>query len=124
MQNRRHTRVRELLKRELSAILQREIPLSEGGGLFTVNEVLVSNDLRNATVFLGFFGSGDQQRRGWALLRKHQSRIQDELARAVVLKNTPRLRFETDDSVVRGDRVLEILNQLEEDLPPTEEPQP
>lgn len=112
--------MRELLKRELSAILQRELPLSQGG-LFTVNEVLVSNDLRNATVCVGFFGSPEQQRRGWALLRQQQARIQDQLAHAVVLKNTPKLRFEPDTSVARGDRILQILDQIEDELPADEE---
>ena len=37
------------------------------------------------------------------------------MARAVVLKYTPRLRFLMDDSVVRGNKVLGILEELEKD---------
>ena len=43
----------------------------------------------------------------------------DLVARAVVLKHTPRLRFEPDHSVERGNRVLEILAELEKTPPPT-----
>ena len=37
------------------------------------------------------------------------------MARAVVLKYTPKLRFVLDDSVVRGNRVLQIIEELEKD---------
>jgi len=36
-----------------------------------------------------------------------------------VLKYTPRLRFVRDDSVERGNRVLQILEELERTLPPS-----
>ena len=39
------------------------------------------------------------------------------MARAVVLKYTPTLRFVLDDSVVRGNRVLQIIEELEKDSP-------
>jgi ribosome-binding factor A len=35
------------------------------------------------------------------------------MARAVVLKYTPKLRFLLDDSVVRGNKVLQIIEELE-----------
>ncbi len=123
MQTRRHSRVSQLLKQELAAILQREIPVNEAG-LLTVNEVLLSPDLRKATVYVTFLGDEEQQQRGWFLLRQQQTRIQNQLAQAVVLKNTPRLRFLRDESVARGSRVLEILGQIEEQLPPPESGSP
>jgi ribosome-binding factor A len=36
------------------------------------------------------------------------------MAREVVLKYTPTLRFVIDDSVVRGNRVMEIIEELEQ----------
>ena len=73
----------------------------------------VTGDLRSATVFVSIFGSADQQRRGFTLLSQHRARIQGLVARAVVLKFTPTLRFVMDDSVVRGNRVLDIIKELE-----------
>jgi ribosome-binding factor A len=35
------------------------------------------------------------------------------VARAVVLKYTPTLKFMVDDSVARGNRVLQIIEELE-----------
>lgn len=112
MQSRRHERVRELLKRQLSQILLHELPMSEAG-LVTVNEVVVSGDLKAATVYLGVLGSPEQRRRCMDFLTRHRARIQSMLAGSVFLKYTPTLRFVADDSVERGNRVLQILEEIE-----------
>jgi ribosome-binding factor A len=39
--------------------------------------------------------------------------LQTELARRVVLKYTPHLVFHLDDSIKRGARVIEILQEIE-----------
>jgi len=105
-------RVRELLKREIGEAIRREIPV-EQAGLVTVNDVDVTGDLRVATVFIGILGSSEQQRTGLALLQKNRARIQGLVAKAVILKYTPQLRFMVDDSVTRGNRVLDIIAELE-----------
>jgi ribosome-binding factor A len=110
--------VRELLKREIGEVIRRELPVSQAG-LITVNEVDVSGDLQNASVFLSIFGSSEQQRTGLAMLKKNRSRIQSLLAKSVILKYTPHLRFVIDDSVARGNRVLEIMAELERSEPAT-----
>lgn len=117
MQNRRHERVRELLKRELSSILLREFPVAEAG-LISVNDVIISGDLQSATIYVGIVGSPDQQRRGLGLLQQQRGRIRTMVGSAVVLKYTPQLRFVVDDAIVRGNRVLQILHEIEPSLPP------
>jgi ribosome-binding factor A len=104
--------VRELLKREIGEVIRREIPVTDAG-LVSVNDVEPAGDLKSATVFISILGNADQQKRGLALLTQHRARIQGLVARAVVLKYTPTLRFVMDDSVVRGNRVLEIIEELE-----------
>jgi ribosome-binding factor A len=112
MSSHRILRVRELLKREIGEILRRELPVDQAG-LITVNDVDLSGDLRNAKVFVGFLGSSEQQRTGLALLQQNRARIQGLMAKAVFLKYIPRLHFVMDESVVRGNRVLEIIADLE-----------
>jgi len=116
MQNRRYERVRELLKRQLSGILLREFPVPETG-LITVNDVTLSGDLRAATVYVGIVGSADQQKRGLARLSQQRKRIQSMVGGAVILKYTPELRFVVDDAIVRGNRVLQVLEEIEGTLP-------
>lgn len=109
-------RVRELLKREIGEVIRREFHVSEAG-LVSVNDVDVAGDLKSATVFISILGNADQQKRGLALLSEYRGRIQSLVGRAVVLKYTPTLRFVADDSVVRGNRVLQIIEELERTSP-------
>jgi ribosome-binding factor A len=109
-------RVRELLKREIGEAIRREFPVSEAG-LITVNDVDVAGDLHSAVVFISILGNETQQKRGLEMLTKHRKRIQGLVGRAVVLKYTPTLKFLIDDSVVRGNRVLQIIEELEKANP-------
>ena len=109
-------RVRELLKREIGEAVRREFHVSEAG-LITVNDVDVAGDLKSATVFISILGNPDQQKRGFQLLNEHRVRLQGFIGRAVVLKYTPKLKFVFDDSIVRGNRVLQIIEELEKASP-------
>lgn len=106
----RLARVAEILKRELSAAILREVP-SESA-LITVNGVDVAPDLRNATVHVGVLGNAAQQKEALERLERHRAVLQAECAKRVVLKFTPHLRFRLDESIERGSRVLDILDQL------------
>jgi len=105
-------RVRELLKREIGEVIRREFPVSEAG-LVSVNDVDVAGDLHSAIVFVSILGTAEQQKRGLAMLTQHRKRIQGLVGRAVVLKYTPTLKFMVDDSIARGNRVLQIIEELE-----------
>jgi ribosome-binding factor A len=109
-------RVRELLKREIGEVIRREFPVSEAG-LVTVNDVDVAGDLHSAIVFISILGTAEQQKRGLAMLTQHRRRIQGLVGRAVVLKYTPTLKFLVDDSIARGNRVLQIIEELEKTNP-------
>ena len=110
-------RVRELLKREIGEAIRREIPVNQAG-LVSVNDVEMSGDLKSATVFVSILGNPDQQKRGLAKLTDQRSRIQELMAKSIVLKYTPVLKFVTDDSLVRGNRVMQILDDLDKNSPP------
>jgi ribosome-binding factor A len=118
MSSHRILRVRELLKRQVGEAIRREVPVDQAG-LITVNDVEISGDLRNASVYVSILGAAEQQRTALALLRQNRLRLQDLIAKSVVLKYTPRLRFVVDHSVARGNRVLQILAELEQTLPET-----
>jgi len=112
MNNLRHERVRELLKREIGEAVRREFHVNDCG-LISVNDVDVSGDLKSAVVFISIFGNADQQKHGIQALNEHRIRIQGLVGKAVVLKFTPTLKFVFDDSIVRGNKVLQIIEELE-----------
>ena len=51
-----------------------------------------------------------------SLLRRHRAEIQARIGKHIALKYTPRLSFELDTSLERGDRVLQVLSEMEEEV--------
>ena len=106
----RMLRVNEVVKRELSGILAREISFE--GALVSINHVDVASDLKNAHVFVSVLGSES----GESVMKKleeHRPALQTELAKRVTMKFTPHLLFHLDESIARGSRVVEILQQID-----------
>jgi ribosome-binding factor A len=112
----RKERVRELLKREIGEAIRSEFDVSQVG-LINVNDVELAGDLKSAVVYVSIFGNADQKKRGLTRLTEQRIRIQSMVARAVVLKFTPVLRFVIDESVARGNRVMQIIEELEKTPP-------
>ena len=104
-------RVNELVKRALSSTIAREINFE--GVLVSINQVDVTPDLRNAHVYVGVIGKGSRQA-AMTQLDDNRALLQSELARNVVLKYTPHLTFHLDDSIERGTRVFQILQEIEQ----------
>ena len=105
----RQLRVNKLVKRELSSIIAREINFE--GALVSINAVDVAPDLKSAHVFVSTLGVAN---RGRVIdkLEAYRPALQAELSQHVVLKYTPHLIFHLDESIKRGARVLEILDDL------------
>jgi ribosome-binding factor A len=112
MGSHRLLRVGELLKREIGEALRQAMPVAESG-LVSVNDVKGAGDLKSARVFVSLLGSSEQQRDSHKRLEEVRPRIQDHIAKSVILKYTPRLSFIVDDSIARGNRILQILDELE-----------
>ncbi len=110
-------RVREMLKRTLGEIIRRDFPPGDAG-LITVNDVLVSADLKEAKVYVGVVGKAEAKKRAMKLLQEKGGQVQFELGRAIVLRWTPVISFHLDESVERGNRVLSVLEELEKQEPP------
>jgi ribosome-binding factor A len=107
-------RVNELIKRELSDLVRRELTFT--AKLVTIQAVDMTPDLKHAHVYVGVIGNFDEQKQALAELHDNRQRLQNEISKRVVLKWTPQLHFKLDTSGERGDRILQILEQL--GLPP------
>jgi ribosome-binding factor A len=109
----RMTRVNELLRREIGEVLFQVI--NEPGfdvATITVTHVIANPDLRTARVFISVRGPEAHQRAMLAMISKHRGAIQGRINRDLVLKYTPRLSFDLDTSIARGDRVLSLLYDI------------
>ena len=112
----RPARVRELIQRELGAIITRELTFR--ATLVTVHGVDLTPDFRHCHVFVGVLGTEPQQREALVKLNDHRQVLQRELSKRVILKFTPQLHFRFDESVERGTKVMEIMRQIDEITPP------
>ena len=106
----RMLRVNEVVKRELSGIIAREMNFE--GVLVSINHVDVASDLKNAHVFVSVLGT-EAGESVISKLNSHRATLQAELARHVTMKYTPHLIFRLDNSIERGTRVIEIMQEME-----------
>ena len=114
MKSRRVSRVNELLREELSVIIQRS--LKDPGvsqGMLSITEVLVASDFSYATVYVSHLGSAVERKESLAGLERATHWLERELYRRLSIKRTPRLIFRHDDSIERGIRISETLQSLE-----------
>jgi len=109
------TRVNELLRREIGTILYRVLNNTNFDmAAVTVTRVITNNNLRNAEVHVSILDHYNQREDMLSLLRDRRVEIQKMLSQNVILKYTPRLSFKLDTSLAEGDRVLNVLDALEE----------
>ena len=107
----RQLRVGELIRRTLSDTLSRqEIHDPELNRMsITVGEVRVSPDLRIATVYaLPLGGQGKDE--AIAALKRNNYELRRAVARNVLLKNVPELRYQADDTFDRMDEARRLFS--------------
>lgn len=105
-------RINELLRREISACIEKHFEFPDT--LVTVHAVETAVDLKDANVFIGVIGTPEQSRAVMNKLGARRGFIQGTVMKRVVLRNTPHLHFKVDDSVERGVRILNLLDEIGE----------
>ncbi len=92
----------------------------------TVSDVDVTPDLRQAHVFISALGAEGREESIINQLREKRGFIQNKLFKRVVLKYTPNLHFEYDDSIRRGVDVVTLINEIDipDELEPLDEEEP
>ena len=108
--NHRLDRVREVIKRELSELIPREI--SFRATLVTVQQVDITPDLKQCHVYVSAIGTDPQKKEALAALEAKSKILQHNLSKRVILKYTPQLHFKLDTAIERGTRVIEILDEI------------
>jgi len=112
-------RVKEVIKRDLSEIIQRELTFR--ATLVTVQDVDVTPDLKQAFVYVSAIGTEVDRNAAIATLTSHRTLLQHQLSKRVILKYTPHLTFRLDTSIERGTRVIELLDSIAIPETPDEE---
>lgn len=109
-QSGRPQKLGDLIQRELSELLQRELR-DPRVGMITITGVDVSPDFSHARVFYTTLDASHVQdvERG---LKRAAGFLRSQLARRIRLYTSPELRFEYDESVERGDRLSRLINSV------------
>jgi ribosome-binding factor A len=116
--SRRVSRVAELIKREVSQMLLNGIKDDRvGTGMVSVTDVDVSGDLQHAKIFVSIYGTDAAKAETMAGLRSATGYVRSELGARVRLRRTPEVVFIEDHSIERGNKVLSLLSQLQQERP-------
>ncbi len=120
----RKQRVKQLLREEISRLLQREVKDARVG-MVTVTDVEVSADLKHATVYVQASGDEDRKAEVIAGLSSAAGFIRSRLGRELRIRRAPELRFVIDRAQEYAARIHELLSQVErsEEAPEDEDEQ-
>ncbi len=107
----RSVRVGDQMKQEIADILMKKIK-DPRIGFVTVTDVELSDDLRNAKVFVSIYG-GDKEET-FKGLKSAAPFIRSELGRRMTMRCVPEILFRFDSTVEQGAHIMELLHEIEE----------
>ena len=114
MEFKRAVRVAERIQRELSDLVLKKLN-DPRIGFVTFTEVRVSDDLRNATVFVSVFGDDKKKKDSMEGLNSALPFLQKEVFKRLDIKVSPRLYFRLDDTLDKASKIEALLKSLKED---------
>ncbi len=116
MASRRTEQVADLLKEELSQLLERAVK-DPGIGFVTLTEVEVTPDLKHARVYFSVLGDEQSVQQSSAALQRAAGFLRRELSQRLAMRYVPALHFILDRSAERGQRIDELLRRAQEEPP-------
>ena len=109
----RTDRLDSQIRQELMDLLQREMK-DPRLGFATITRVETARDLGHARVWVSVQGTDLERERTMAALRVATPWLRRKLGERLSLRHVPELTVREDDSIESGDRVLRIIQELEE----------
>jgi ribosome-binding factor A len=108
----RMRRINEVLREVVGAAISNDLS-DPRIGFVTVTSVETSPDLRTAKVFVSVLGSEEEREATLEGLRSSHGVLQSRIAAETRMKRTPTLTFRYDDTIERGARISELLEEDE-----------
>ena len=106
----RMRRINEVLREVIGATITTELS-DPRIGFVTVTSVETSPDLRTAKVYVSVLGSDEDREETLSGLRSSHGVLQTRIAAETRMKRTPTLTFHYDDTVARGARISQLLDE-------------
>ena len=108
-------RVNSLIRQEISELLQRQVKDPRLGNFIAVTEVSTTPDLKYAKIFVSCLDSERKKQETLNALASASGFFRSELFKRLRLRRTPELSFQWDDSIERGDHLLQLIDQVTTD---------
>ncbi|HEY81950.1 MAG TPA: 30S ribosome-binding factor RbfA [Dehalococcoidia bacterium] len=105
-------RVNNLIRQEISELIQRQVKDPRLSTFVAVTEVVTSSDLRHAKVFVSCISSQEEKEETLVALAGATRFFRKELAKTLRLRRIPELSFHWDDSIERGDHLMQLIDQV------------
>jgi ribosome-binding factor A len=109
---RRPERVADILREEISQIVGYELE-DPRLTMVTVTDVRMSENLRDANVFVTVAGDEEEHKLALAALRRAAPYVRKQLGLSLNLPRTPEIHFLRDSVEEKGERVDQLLRQIE-----------
>ncbi len=111
-------RVNQLIRQEISQLLQRQVKDPRLAGFVAVTEVDTSADLRYAKVFVSCMGSEEEKGKILKGLVAASGFFRNRLAKSLRMRRIPELSFHWDDSIERGAHLLRLIDKVSSETTP------
>jgi ribosome-binding factor A len=108
----RTDRLDSQIRQELMDLIQREMK-DPRLGFATITRVQTARDLGHARVWVSVLGSDLERERTMGALRVATPWLRRKLGERLSLRHVPELSVREDESIASGDRVLQIINELD-----------
>ncbi len=105
-------RVNQLIRQEISELLQREIKDPRLSRFIAVTEVDTSSDLRHAKIYISFISSQPEKQAALDALTGAANFFRKEMVRNLRLRRIPELSFHWDDSIEHGAHIMDLIDQV------------
>ena len=105
-------RVNNLIRQEISELLQREVKDPRLGSFVAVTAVVTSTDLKHAKVFVSRMCSQEEKQETLSALATASGFLRSRLIKRLKLRRIPELGFCWDDSIERGSHLLELIDKV------------
>ncbi|MFH1639693.1 MAG: 30S ribosome-binding factor RbfA [Chloroflexota bacterium] len=108
-------RLNSLLRQEISEIIIRQVKDPRLDSSVIVTAVETAADIKHATIFVSKIGTEAEKQETLAALETASGFFRHELGEKLRLRHIPELSFQWDDSIERGDHLLQLIDKVTEE---------
>ncbi|XUW99442.1 MAG: 30S ribosome-binding factor RbfA [Dehalogenimonas sp.] len=104
-------RVNQLIRKEISDSLQREVNDPRLAGVISVTAVETAPDLKFAKVYVSHLAGAERKDEILGALNSAAGFFRGELGKVLTMRYVPEIHFYWDESIERGARLSQLIDQ-------------